>query len=88
MTRVEYDPQADAAMVYLIEGALVDHWDADDDGLVVGRTHDGRVAQCELWSIKAVGFVHYKRLPLDVKDQLHRLAETDPLPLLPPLAQG
>lgn len=59
-------------MVYLIEGVLVDRWVHDDDGLVFGLTSDGRVAQCELWSITPVGFDHYRNLLAEAKDELRR----------------
>ena len=86
--RVTYDPRADAAMVYLIDDAPVDHWDVDEDGLVVGVTRDGRVAQCELWSIRSVGFDDYGRLPPEAKDELRRLTQTDEMPPLPADDQG
>lgn len=76
MVRVVYDPQADAAMVYVRDGALVDHWDVAEDGLVLGFTADGRLAQCELWSISSAGFEAYKALPTEAKDELRHLTGT------------
>jgi uncharacterized protein YuzE len=64
LVRVVYDPQADAAMVYVLDGVAVDHWDVAEDGLVLGLTSDGRLAQCELWSVSSAGFEDYKALPV------------------------
>ena len=74
-------------MVYLLDGVPVDHWDVDQDGLVVGIAGDGRVAQCELWSIRTVGF-DYTRLPDDAKSELMRLTESYGTADKPPARQG
>jgi hypothetical protein len=65
MARVVYEPQADAAMVYLIDEVPVDHWDVAEDGLVLGFASDGRLAQCELWSITHTGFEDHRDLPAE-----------------------
>ena len=88
MARVEYDPEADAAFVHLIEGAVIDHTEPDDDGLVRGVTSDGRIAWYELWSVRTIGFAHYRRLSEAVKDELRVLAQTDGLPHPPVRGQG
>jgi uncharacterized protein YuzE len=73
--RVVYDPQADAAMVHVLDGVPVDHWDVAEDGLVLGLTSDGRLAQCELWSVRSAGFEDYNALPVEARHELRRLTQ-------------